>query len=168
MCVTQRCSQNPFTCPSHYQINTFYAPSFYSLQIHMNIILPPTPCSSKLSLTYRLLHLNLVYISLLPHTCQITSPPHRPWFHQFNIWWGTQIMKLHFTQLPAGWRYCLPLRNKFQSHVSKSEALRNTHAGGPPLVDSIFGIFVAIVLMWLSFLLPRLAISAIPCWQEVS
>lgn len=134
----------------------------------MNIILPSTPCSSKLSLTYRLLHQNLVCISVLPHMCPITSPSHRPWFHQFSIWWGTQIMKLHFTQLPTGWRYCLPLRNKFQSHVSKSEALRNTHVGGPPLVDSIFSIFVATVLMSLPFLHTQLAISAIQCCQEIS
>jgi hypothetical protein len=126
------------------------------------------PCSSKLSLTYRLLHQNLVCISLLPHMCHITSLSHRPWFHQFNTWWGTQIMKLPFMQLPTGWCYCLPLRNKFQSHVSKSEALRNTHAGGPPVVDCIFNIFIATVLIWLPFRLPQLAISAIPCCQEVS
>jgi hypothetical protein len=50
------------------------------LNIHLNIIVPSTPRSSKWSLCLRFLHQIPVYISTLPHTCYVPRPPHSSWF----------------------------------------------------------------------------------------
>ena len=44
------------------------------LNIHLNIILPSTPGSSKWSLSFRFTHQNTIYTSLLPHSA--TCPTH--------------------------------------------------------------------------------------------
>jgi hypothetical protein len=55
-------------------------------KIYLNIILPPTPGSSKWSLFLVFSYQNPVYTS--PHTCYMHSPSSR-FDHPNNIWWGS-------------------------------------------------------------------------------
>ena len=70
-------------------------PPSYSLNIDLNTILPPTPSSSKWSLSLRFPHQNPVYTTHVPRTCHMPRPSYYSWFHHpNNIWWGVQIIKL--------------------------------------------------------------------------
>ena len=51
----------------------------YFLQVHLKIILPPTPRSSKWFLSFRFPHHNPVCISLLSHTHHMPHSSHPPW-----------------------------------------------------------------------------------------
>jgi len=63
-------------------------------KVHFNIILLPTPRSSKRTLSLRFPLQNLVRTSPVPHTCRTSHPFHSSVFqHPNNIWWGVQIMK---------------------------------------------------------------------------
>ena len=65
------------------------------LKIHLNIILPSMPGSSKWSLSLSFPHQNPVYTSTLPHMCYMPHPAHSFWFDRSNnIGWGVQIIKL--------------------------------------------------------------------------
>ena len=61
-------SQVPATCPYPEPARYSPCPQSHFLKIHLNIILPSTPGSSKWSLSLRFLHQNPVYASPLPHT----------------------------------------------------------------------------------------------------
>ena len=57
------------------QLDPVHDLSSHFLNIHLNVILPSRPGSSKCSPYHRFPHQNPVYISSLPHTCYMTGPP---------------------------------------------------------------------------------------------
>jgi hypothetical protein len=79
----------------------FHTPQANLPKIHSGPIFPPTPWSSKWSLSFGLSHQNLVHFPLLSHACYMPRPPHSPWLDLPNDIWGwAQIMKLLTVQLP--------------------------------------------------------------------
>ena len=85
----------PSPVPILSQLDSFHSPTSHLLKIHLNIILPSTPGSSKWSLSLRFPHQNPVYVSPLPHTRYKPRPSHSSRFdHPNNIWWAVQIIKL--------------------------------------------------------------------------
>jgi len=80
-------SQVPATCPypESDQPSPCPPPSYF-LKIKLNIILPPTPGSSKWSLSFRYSQQNHVYTSAIPNTCYMPLPSHCSRFdHPKNI-----------------------------------------------------------------------------------
>ena len=70
------------------QLDPVHATTFHFLKIHLNIILPSTPGSTKWFLSLRFPHENAVYISPLPHTCKMSHPSHSSRFcHPNNTGW---------------------------------------------------------------------------------
>ena len=64
-------------------------PPSHFLKIHLNIILPPRPGSSKWDHSLRFLHQNPVCICPHSHTCNVPRQSHSSWRgHPNNIWWG--------------------------------------------------------------------------------
>jgi len=62
-------------------------------QIHLNIVLPSTPGSSKCTLSLRFPHKNPVYTSPLPHARYMSRPSHSSRFdHPINTGYGVQII----------------------------------------------------------------------------
>ena len=85
-CGIHRC-QPPVPILS--QIDPVQTPTSPFLKIHLKIILPSTPGSSKWSISLRFPHQNPVYTSALPHTCYMPHPTHYSRFGQpNNIGWG--------------------------------------------------------------------------------
>ena len=87
---------NAFTTVRHLSLSWARSiqsmPPSHFLKIHLNIILPSTPGSSKSSLSLRL-STKTLYAPL--STCYIPRPSHSSRFnHPNNIWWGVQIIKV--------------------------------------------------------------------------
>jgi len=86
--------QQPATCPyPEPDQSSPWLPSHF-LYIHLNIILPSTPVSSKWSLSLSFPHPNPVRTHNLPHPYYMPRPSHPSRFdHLDNIWWGVQNTK---------------------------------------------------------------------------
>ena len=87
-------------------------------------MLPSTPRSSELYLSFRFPHQNPVDTSSLPHTCYVRRLSHSCTFvHPNNIGWGVQIIKfliMYFSPLPC---YLVPLGQIFSlAHYSRTSS----------------------------------------------
>jgi hypothetical protein len=69
-------SQVRATCPYPETGQSSPCPPSHVLKIHLNIILPSKPVSSKWSPSCRFLHQNPLYTSPLPNMCYMPRPSH--------------------------------------------------------------------------------------------
>ena len=79
-------SQVPITVHILSHIDPVHVRASHFLKIHLNIILPFTPGSSKWSLSLRFPHQYPVYPFILPHTCYMPRPSPR-FDHLNNTGW---------------------------------------------------------------------------------
>jgi hypothetical protein len=79
--VHYRIQTCPPTFPILSQLHPVHVLISHFLKIHLKIILPSTPGTSKLSLSLRFPHHQRLYASPLPHTCYV-PPSHSSWFNK--------------------------------------------------------------------------------------
>ena len=108
---------NEFTIARHLSLSwtrSFHSmPPSHILKIHINIILPSQPGSSKWFPSPMFPHHYPVCTSSLPHTCYM---PHSTNFSRFDhpnsMWWGVQIINLRIMQFYSLPCDLVPLRPK--------------------------------------------------------
>ena len=79
----------PPSVPLISQLDSVHTPTSNFLKIHLNIMLPSTPGSPKLPLSFRFSHQNAVYASVLSNTRYMPRPSNSSrFYHPNNIGWG--------------------------------------------------------------------------------
>jgi hypothetical protein len=89
------------------QLDPFHVPKPHILKIHLNIVLPSTPGSSKWFPSHGFPHQNPV---CAPSTYVLHAPPISFWFYHPCVWWGVWIIKLIVMSFSSLSR---PLRPKY-------------------------------------------------------
>ena len=79
--VHYRIHKCPPPVPILSKLDSVHNPTSHFLKIHLNVILPLTPESSKWSLSLMFSHQNPVYASPLAHKCYILFPSHSSRFN---------------------------------------------------------------------------------------
>ena len=95
-------SQVPTTCPYPEPARSSPYPHIYFLEIHLNIILPPTSGSSKWFHSLRFHHQNPVCTSSLLHMCYVPPTCHFSQFgHPNNICEEYRSLSSSFLHFPV-------------------------------------------------------------------
>ena len=109
-----RIHKRPPPVPILSQLYPVHNPTSHFLKIHLNIILPSTPGSTKWPLTLRFPHQNTLYAFPLPHASYKLRPSHYSRFYRPNmIGWWVHIFKLlimYVSTLPCN---LIPVRPKY-------------------------------------------------------